>query len=198
MKNIMLKNIMLSVAILFSALICTIGSAQTQGTIPAGAAIRVRTIDPINVSSARPGSRFRGTLADPVNSSDGAVLIPRGAPVQLSAVNVQRSGRVRGRDRISLKVDSITFNGRTYPVVTTISESSGGRQGSRTLRRTGVGAGGGAVIGGIAGGGKGAAVGSLVGGGGGTAVAAATGGKHLRIPPETLLSFQLQSPLSVR
>jgi lactate permease len=43
-----------------------------------------------------------------------------------------------------------------------------------------------------------AAIGSLVGGGGGAAVAAATGGKHVSIPPESVLTFQLQSPLRVR
>jgi hypothetical protein len=160
--------------------------------------MRVSTIDPIDVNSARPGARFKGSLADPVKSRDATILIPRGAAVQLSAVNVRRSGRVRGRDRIDLKVDSITFNGKTYPVVSTIAESKGSRRGSRTLRGTGIGAGAGALIGGIASGGVGLAVGALVGGGGGTAVAAATGGKHLRIPPETVLSFQFQSPLRVK
>ena len=105
---------------------------------------------------------------------------------------------MKGGDRIDLKVDSITFNGKSYPVISTIAGSKGGRQGRRTLRGTGIGAASGAVIGGIAGGGTGAAVGSILGGGGGTAVAAATGGKHLRLPPETMLTFQLQSPLRVR
>jgi hypothetical protein len=70
-------------------------------------------------------------------------------------------------------------------VATTIAGSQGGGNGSRTLRKTGVGTGAGALIGGITGGGTGAAVGALVGAGGGTAVAAATGGEHLKIPPET-------------
>ena len=194
-----MKSTILSVAVLLSASICAVDSAQAQRplTIPAGAALRVRTIDPIDVNSARPGARFRGSLADPVKSKDGAVLIPRGVPVELSVVNVRRSGRVRGRDRIDLKVDSITLNGRRHPVVTTVAESKGGRRGSRTLRGTGIGAGAGALIGGLAGGGTGAAVGALVGGGGGTAVAAASGGKHLTLPPETMLSFQLQSPLKL-
>ena len=159
--------------------------------------MRVRTIDPIEVNSARPGTRFKGNLADSVKSRDGTVLIPGGAAVQLSAVNVARSGKIRGRDRIDLKVDSITLNGKTYPVVSTINESRGGRRGSRTLRNTGIGAGAGALICGIAGGGTGAAVGALVGGGGGTAVAAASGG-HLSIPSETVLSFQFQTPLRVK
>ena len=99
------------------------------------------------------------------------------------------------KDHDSLKVDSITFNGRTYPVVSNVAESRGRRRGRRTLSGTGIGAGAGALIGGLAGGGAGLAAGALIGGGGGTAVAAATGKKRLTIPPESVLSFQLQSPL---
>jgi hypothetical protein len=116
----------------------------------------------------------------------------------LSAVNIEKSSRIKGRDRIDLKVDSITFNGRTHPVASTIAESKGGKKGHKALRDTGIGAAAGGVIGAIAGGGSGAAIGSLVGGGGGAAVAAATGGKHVSIPPESVLTFQLQSPLRVR
>jgi hypothetical protein len=54
------------------------------------------------------------------------------------------------------------------------------------------------LIGAIAGGGTGALVGALVGGGGGAAVSAATGKKHLNIPPESVLAFQLQAPLRVK
>jgi hypothetical protein len=125
-------------------------------------------------------------------------VIPRGAPVQLSVVNVTRMGKVKGRDRIDLKVDSIAFRGKTYPVVTTVAGARGGKRGKRTLEGTGIGAGAGALIGGLAGGGTGAGIGALVGGGGGTAVAAATGRKPLSIPPETVLSFQLRSPLRVQ
>jgi hypothetical protein len=171
---------------------------RSQTTVPAGTVLHVRTVDPIDVKAARPGSKFKGTVADPVQASSGA-LIPRGAPVLLQVVNVHRAGPMKGRDRIDLKIDSITLHGKTFPVASAILESRSGRKGNRTLRGTGIGAAAGAVIGGIAGGGTGLAVGSLVGGGTGTAVAAASGrGKHLMIPPETVLTFQLQSPLKLR
>jgi hypothetical protein len=197
-----MRSVFLSLISLFGASIGCALSAQTTinqaGRVPAGTAFRVTTIDPIDVHSAQPGAKLRGSLADPVKSNAGDILIPRGAPVQLRVVNVTRAGRIRGRDRIDLAVDSITFNGQSRQVVSTIAESRAGRKGSRTLHRTGIGAAAGAVIGGVAGGGTGALVGSLVGGGGGTAVAAATGGKHLTIPPETMFTFQLQSPLRVK
>jgi hypothetical protein len=126
------------------------------------------------------------------------MVIPRGAPVQLTAVNIQKAGKVEGRDRIDLRVDSITFQGRVYPVTSSIWEAKTGKRGRRTLKGAGIGGAGGGVIGAIAGGGTGALVGALVGGGGGAAVAAATGKRNLSIPPETVLTFQLQAPLRVR
>jgi hypothetical protein len=194
-----MKNALLGSAVLLGISIFNGNSAQTRTvTVPAGAAFRVRTIDPIDVNSTQPGAKFRGTLADPVTNRNGFIVIPRGAPVQISAVSVHKAGTFRGRARIDLKVNSITSNGRTYPVVSTVAESRGHRRGKRTLTGTGIGAGAGGLIGGLAGGGVGLAVGALVGGGGGTAVAAATGKKGLTIPPESVLAFQLQSPLILK
>jgi hypothetical protein len=49
------------------------------------------------------------------------------------------------------------------------------------------------VVGGIAGGGTGAAVGALIGGGAGAAMR----GESAEIPAETVLSFELRSPLTI-
>jgi hypothetical protein len=193
-----MRSSFLSVAVLsFTAFFSS--SAQVHSWIvPAGANLRVRTTDPIDVKSVQVGSRFRGVLEDPLRNSAGMVLIPRGTPAELSVVRVRRSTRISGRDRIDVKVDSVLFNGRTYALVTTIAESRGKGNGKRALQGAGLGAGAGALIGGIAGGGTGLAVGALVGGSGGTAVAAATGGDHLTIPCETVLSFQLSTPLRMK
>ena len=189
----------LSAAVVLCAGTFGISHAQTHSAfVPAGATVRIRTIDPIEVASAQPGSKFRGALADPLMNSAGAVVVPRGASALLTAVRVTKSSRISGRDRIELKVDWIEYRGMHYPVVTNVAEWKGGGKGKRTLSRTGIGAGAGALIGGVAGGGAGLAIGALAGGAGGTAVAAATGGKRLTIPPESVLSFQLHSPLKLK
>src|SRR5260370_17703839 len=159
-------------------------------TVPAGTAINVRTIDSIDVNTARPGATSRGSLAEAVMTSGGRVLIPRGASVQLSTVSVQRAGRIKGRDRIVLKVNSITFNGRNFPVASTVAEQRGRREGRRTLKGAGIGAAAGGVIGAIAGGGTGLAVGSLGCGGGGTAGAAPNTGRRPSTPPDTTPSLK--------
>jgi hypothetical protein len=194
-----MKRWFLSVALLFStSIVGAYAQASNAGmmTVPTGTMIHVRTIDPIDENSPT-GGRFRGSLADPVQIGHGGMVIPRGAPVELTAVNIQKAGTVEGRDRIDLRVDSITYRGRVYPVTSSVYDAKTGKRGRRTLKGAGIGAAGGGLIGAIAGGGTGALVGALVGGGGGAAVSAATGKKHLSIPPETVLTFQLQAPLRV-
>jgi hypothetical protein len=94
-------------------------------------------------------------------------------------------------------VNSIVARGRSYPVVTSVTEAKSGGEGGKTARKVVGGTGLGAIIGGIAGGGKGAAIGALAGGATGTAVAAA-GQPHLKIPAETRLQFQLLADWRIR
>ena len=157
--------------------------------ISAGTSFRVRTSEMIDVDSTQAGMKFRGTLDDPI-MLHGNVVIPRGSNVTLVVAKVEQGGRMKGSDLIQLKVNSIKVRGRSYQVVTSLAESKSGGEGKKTTRKVLGGAGLGAIIGGIAGGGTGAAIGALAGGAGGT-VLSATGKPHLKIPPETLLEFQL-------
>jgi outer membrane lipoprotein SlyB len=55
-----------------------------------------------------------------------------------------------------------------------------------------------ASIGGLAGGGKGALIGAALGAGAGTAGAAYTGEKEIVLPAESMLSFKLTAPLTIK
>lgn len=164
--------------------------------IPAGTAFRVRTVDPIDVDSTQAGVKFRGSMDDPIMLG-GDVVVPRGADVVMVAAKVAQGGRMKGSDLIQLKVNSISLRGRSYPVVTSISETKSGGEGKKTARKVIGGTGLGAIIGGIAGGGTGAAIGALAGGATGTAIAA-SGQPHLKIPSETRLQFQLVADWKIR
>ena len=170
--------------------------ARAPVMVPAGTAIRVRTIDLIDVDSTQTGARFRGSIDDPIMLS-GDVIVPRGAAVVLVAAKVQQGGKMKGSDLIELKVNAISVAGRSYPVVTSPVETKSAGEGKKTAGKVVGGAGLGAIIGGIAGGGAGAGIGALVGGFGGTIVAA-TGQPHLKIPAETRLAFQLAADWKIR
>jgi len=171
-------------------------AARRAVTIPAGTAIKVRTIDFIDVDKTQAGAKFRGAIDDPIMLG-GDVVVPRGADVVLVASKVQQGGKMKGSDLIELKVTAIKVGGRSYPVVTTVSETKTGGEGKKTAGKVLGGAGLGAIVGGIAGGGKGAGIGALVGGAGGTIIAA-SGQPHLKIPAETRLQFQLTADWKVQ
>jgi hypothetical protein len=149
-------------------------------TLPAGTPINVRLTQAIDVDASQTGQAFKAIVDDPV-TIDGSIVVPRGAAATLQAVKVEQSGKMKGSDKISLKMHSINFGGMVYEVTTKYVETSGKGEGKKTARKVGGGAGLGAIVGGIAGGGSGAAIGAAVGGATGAAVAAG-GEEHLKLP----------------
>jgi hypothetical protein len=165
-------------------------------TVPAGTTLNVRLTQPIEVDASQAGMKFKALVDDPV-MIDGSIVIPRGASATLQAASVQQSGKMKGSDKISLKLNSVGFGGYVYEVATGYVETKGKGEGKKTARKVGGGAGLGAIVGGIAGGGSGAAIGAAIGGAGGAAIAAG-GEEHLKLPAETRLQFQLSAAVKIR
>src|SRR5262249_49952219 len=97
-------------------------AARAPVTIPAGTIFRVRTIDFIDVDYTQAGAKFRGAIDDP-NISGGDVIVGRGSDVLLVASKVEQGGRMKGSDLVELKVNYINVDGRSYPVVTSASQT---------------------------------------------------------------------------
>ena len=171
-------------------------AAPKMATVPAGTGVNVRLVEAIDVDSSRAGMTFKAVVDDPV-IVDGSTLIPRGASAILEAIHVEQSGKMKGSDKVTLKLNAIGFGGFVYPVSSSYNQTKGKGEGKRTGRKVGGGAGLGAIVGGIAGGGEGAAIGAVVGGVTGAAVAS-QGEEHLQLPAETRLNFQLSAAVSVR
>jgi hypothetical protein len=171
-------------------------AAPKTVTVPAGTTVNVRLTQAIDVDTSQAGMTFKAIVDDPVMIG-GSTVIPRNASAVLQAVQVQQSGKAKGADKISLKLNSIGFGGRVYEVTSAYVEQKGSGEGKRTARKVGGGAGLGAIVGGIAGGGSGAAIGAAVGGVTGAAVAAG-GEEHLKVPAETRLQFQLSAAVNIR
>jgi hypothetical protein len=130
----------------------------------------------------------------------GETVIPRGAPVDL-VIEQTRDSSTTSEAELELDVQAITLNGRRYLVSTENVEQSG-REGIGRNRRTaemvGGGAAVGAIIGAIAGGGKGAAIGGAIGAAAGGTAQVLTKGKRVDVPAETILTFRLDQPVSLR
>lgn len=166
-------------------------------TIPSGTTLSVRLVDGLDSEKNRVGDTFHATLNTPIVISD-RVVIPRDADVQGHVVDVKSAGRFAGGSNLTIQLDSIAVNGRTYNIDTNQWARNGTGEGKKTATKAGGGALLGAIIGGIAGGGKGAAIGTLAGGAAGTGAAAATNkANQIKLAPEALLSFSLQNPITV-
>ena len=165
-------------------------------TVPAGTALNVRLTQAIDVDSSQAGMSFKGIIDDPV-MINGSIAIPRGASAMLQAVKVEQSGKMKGSDKITLKLNAVSFGGMVHQVATTYVETGGKGEGKKTGRKVAGGAGLGAIVGGIAGGGEGAAIGAAIGGVTGAAVSAG-GEEHLKLPAETRLQFQLSAAVNIR
>jgi hypothetical protein len=164
--------------------------------VPAGTTINVRLTEDIDVDVAQAGMKVRARVDDPV-MVNGRVVIPREAGAVLQAVRVAQSGEFKGKDSISLKMNSVSFGGRSYQVATEYATVEGKGESKKTARKVGGGAGLGAIVGGIAGGGSGALIGAAVGGVGG-AVVASQGEEHLKLPAETRLQFVLSTTVTIQ
>jgi hypothetical protein len=162
--------------------------------IPRGARLRVRLDQTIDTRRNRPGDAFTATLSAPLLVNSDTVL-PTGTRVRGHVTESAASGRMKGRARLGVTLDSFHAAGREHAIHTSAVERVGAAHKKRNGILIGGGAGLGAAIGAIAGGGKGAAIGALAGAGAGTAGAAATGKEELTLPAETALVFTLRAPV---
>ncbi len=175
-----------------------------NGTIPAGTDVQIRTNEAIKATSETSGRSYSAEIAQDVIGENGSVLIPRGSPAKLTVGKVSGGGTLgTGNNQVALDLQSVSVNGRTYRMATNALQQQGSNErgigkNRRTAEMTGGGAVLGTVIGAIAGGGKGAAIGAVVGGAGGAATQVLTRGKEVNVPAETLLTFKLDQPVTLR
>jgi hypothetical protein len=165
-------------------------------TIPEGSVVTIRTIDSIDSNTSSTGKIFRGSLDAPVVVDDHVVL-PKGLNVNLKLVEASSAGKIKGQSQLTVSLETVTYQGKTYTLSSSDVEQKGASRGKRSAAVIGGGTVLGALIGGLAGGGRGAAIGAGLGAGSGTAVQVMTKGEQVKIPAETRLDFTLHAPVAV-
>jgi hypothetical protein len=162
--------------------------------IEGGTVLPVRTNEFIS-SNRADGRIFTGAVSEDVFGGNGDLAIPRGSNVELIVRNAPDGDLV-------LDLESVMVDGRRYALDAAAERIDASRkEGVGANERTGKYLGGGAIlgaiIGGIAGGGKGAAIGAGAGAAAGAAGEMATRGREVKVPPETLLTFRIDRPLTM-
>ncbi|MBA4123922.1 MAG: hypothetical protein H0X72_15875 [Acidobacteria bacterium] len=135
----------------------------------------------------------------------------RGAIIEGYISGVNRSGKVSGNSQITFNFERIRLsNGQTYDFAGFLQSATdengklvkidaegtakGNSQTKETVKRGGIGAGVGAIIGAIAGGGKGAAIGAIIGGGAGAGSVIVQGKDDLQLRAGSTVTIQASSP----
>src|SRR6201982_3330780 len=182
-------NILGSLAALFLS-IAFPALATTQGfSVPDDVALRIRLDDTLTSVDSEVGDPFSATVVDRGDYQN--------ARVYGHIAQIDTSGRIKGHTTMMLRFDRLAMaDGRRAPIHAEIVElyhapsgekvdvegaiESAGR-GRKSVEHTAIGAGAGALLGGIFGGGKGAGIGSVIGGVGGLGTTAFHGHQKITL-----------------
>ena len=171
----------------------------------------VITNTPIRTSKIHEGEPLLFTLEEDV-LVDNLLVIPRGATLHGSVVEVRKAGKSDGESRPDSETRLARSGGRSYPLYSYQFKVDGTSKTPPTEEKIKTGAGIGTVIGAVLGGAHDASVnetpsvvgtlagmgtGAAVGAGVGTVVAAASPGPVIDLPAESQIDFYLASPISV-
>jgi hypothetical protein len=186
--------VLLAAALTLSA--ATLRDRSDPVMLPEHTAIHVTLDQALATNQCRPGDHFDATVSEPV-VINGKTVIPQGAHAGGLVVDARQSGRLMGRARLKLALQTVAVDGQNYDVRTIRDPKIGRDHKKRNWVLIGGGAAGGVAIGALAGGGTGALIGGPVGAGAGTTVALLTGKKDIKLRAETPLKFELAEPVTI-
>jgi hypothetical protein len=166
-------------------------------TIHAGTTLSATLTTPLASDTSKIEDTVRATLKSAV-SIDGVELLPTGATITGHVTKAQQAAKVKGRALLAFRFNSVDLHsGPEHMSTETITREAESTKG-KDATKIGIGAGAGAIIGGIVGGGSGAATGAAIGGGAGTATVLATRGDEVSLPAGTPVTVTLTAPLTIR
>jgi hypothetical protein len=166
-------------------------------TVPPGSMLRIRINRGLDSNHIQIGAGFDGTVLTDI-IADGQVAIPRGASVSGVVIGAKKAGAFKGEGELSLQVNSLILGGQQYPLSTEVWAENGRDKTGRTVGNTVGTSAFGALLGAVVGGGRGAAIGAGAGAGVGLAGSAASPGGEIIIPPESVLTFRIAEPTTVK
>jgi hypothetical protein len=179
------------------------GGEGRVATIGAGTTISLRSGERVCTNTHKPGDRFTATVNSAVQGSNGAV-IPAGATAVVVVTSVERSENVNDPARLGLLVQSVRFEGKTYPIdatITSVDTEQGARESTRgdDAKKVIGGAVVGAVLGQILGKDtKSTVIGAATGAAAGTAIAMGTGDYAGCVRDGGNITVRLNSPARIQ
>jgi len=196
--------------LLCTMLLAAAAVAQTNMSLPAGTALKVKLENTLSTFSSKEGDPFSGRVTEAVMLG-GKTVIPLGATVQGRVTKINEPRRIAGKPTIGIFPETVVLpNGERYMLnaavvdtnlrngtdVNTEGQFKGAGHDGKDLTEIGFGTGGGMLVGGLIGGGKGMLIGGTIGA---TATVAHWLGKKRSavLPAGTELVMELSRPLAM-
>ena len=178
------------------------GSEAALGVVSSGSEISLAAGQQICTNTNSVGDRFTAQIADPVMGANGTV-IPVGATAVVSITSLHRSEKAGEEIEIGLRVESITYAGKTYAISseTTYAQVDKVRaqSGGETARKVATGAAIGAVLGQILGRKtKSTVIGAATGAAAGAVIANRNADYDGCVPSGGRITIRLTEPLTIQ
>lgn len=178
------------------------GSERQLGVIASGEQISLYSGQRVCTNTNAVGDRFTATLVEAVQGSNGA-MIPAGATAIVEITRASRSNGANDPVELELAVRSISINGRSYQVSSSVTSAQVDRvrteTGSDDARKVATGAAIGAIAGQILGRRtKSTVIGAATGAAAGAVIAARTAHYDGCIPTGGRIAIRLTEPLYVQ
>ena len=168
-----------------------------QLNIAAGTYFTIRVNQPLSSDHNQPGDSFTAQLVKPI-VVDGVIVADRGQTIAGRVAEVDKGGRVKGVSHLGIELTELTLvDGQQIPLRSQlISHTAPGSVG-RDVAAVGTTTGLGALIGAAAGGGEGAAIGAGAGAAASAIGVLLTRGHPTIIYPESMLTFRIETPITI-
>jgi hypothetical protein len=192
----------------------TLAMAAMASEIPQGAHVLLRMENSINTRTAQEGDFVYLRTSSPI-SVNGQIILPVGSYVQGVVSHAKRSGRVRGRAELGIRLETVTLgSGKVFKFTPHLNSVDAGDSGQKVtgkenaieqgsskgqdVARIAILAGSGAALGGLVDRGvNGAGIGAGAGGAVGLATVLLTRGKEVELRQGATLDVVFDRPVAI-
>lgn len=165
-------------------------------TLPTGSVITVSLDQQVGTKTSKVGDTFSATVVDAIVASNGQTVVPAGSKVYGKVTGLQESNNAGQKAAIRLDFERININGVERPFEANITSTNLQTQGQdtrdETLKKAGIGAAAGAVLGAVIGGGDVSKIlgGAAIGAAAGTVISLGTGEVNAVLPAGSKMTLQ--------
>ena len=168
----------------------------SANSLPTGSVLTVSLDQQVGTKTSKVGDTFSATVADAIVASNGQTVVPAGAKVYGKVTGLQDSNNAGQKAAIRLDFERININGVERPfeanITTTQLKTEGEDSKNETLKKAGIGAAAGAVLGAVLGGGDVSKIlgGAAIGAAAGTVISLGTGEVDAVLPAGSKMTLQ--------